>query len=90
MGDLFCARMTQQLQGIDVTTNKKGFLECEGEVLELLPAGTFRIRFSNGYEILAHLAGKMRLHRINLLPGDHVIVEMSPYDLTKGRVTRRR
>ena len=81
--------MTQQLQGIEVTTNKKGFLECNGEVLETLPAGTFRVRFPNGYEILAHLSGKMRLNRISLLPGDKVIFEMSPYDLTKGRVTRR-
>src|SRR3989338_2531034 len=62
--------MTQQLQGIEVTTNKKGFLECNGEVLETLPAGTFRVRFPNGYEILAHLSGKMRLNRISLLPGD--------------------
>lgn len=81
--------MSQQLRGLEVTTNKKGFLECDGEVMELLPAGTFRVRFANGYEILAHLSGKMRLNRINLLPGDKVITEMSPYDLTKGRVVRR-
>ena len=56
-------------------------------MLETLPAGTFRVRFPNGYEILAHLSGKMRLNRISLLPGDKVIIEMSPYDLTKGRVT---
>lgn len=69
--------------------NKKGFLEMRGTIEELLPSTMFRVRLENGHEILAHLAGKMRINRIKLLPGDTVTVEMSPYDLTKGRVTYR-
>lgn len=61
----------------------------QGEVLELMPAGTFKVLLENGHEILAHLSGKMRMNKIRLLPGDRVRVEMSPYDLTKGRVTYR-
>ena len=69
--------------------NSKDFLEMDGEVAELLPAATFRIRLENGHEILCHLAGRMRMHRIRLLPGDRVKVQMTPYDLTKGRITYR-
>ncbi len=69
--------------------NRKGFVEIDGEVLELLPAASFKIRLTNGHEILGHLAGKMRLNKIRLLPGDRVKVEMSPYDLTKGRINYR-
>ncbi len=64
-------------------------MEIDGEVLELLPAASFKIRLTNGHEILGHLAGKMRLNKIRLLPGDRVKVEMSPYDLTKGRINYR-
>jgi translation initiation factor IF-1 len=71
------------------TINSKDFLEMEGEVMELMPAGTFRVVFSNGHEILAHLSGKMRMNKIRLSVGDHVKVQMSPYDLTKGRITFR-
>ena len=71
------------------SVNKKGFLEGKGEIMELLPAATFKVRMENGHEILAHLSGKMRMHRIRLLPGDKVKVEMTPYDLTKGRVVYR-
>ena len=67
----------------------KDFLEMVGEVLELLPAATFKILLENGHEILAHLSGKMRMNKIRLLPGDKVKVQMSPYDLTKGRITYR-
>ncbi len=67
----------------------KEFVEIKGEVLELMPAATFRVRLENGHEILAHLSGRMRMHRIRLLPGDKVRVQMSPYDLTKGRITYR-
>lgn len=67
----------------------KDFLEIQGEVLELLPAGTFKIALESGHEILCHLSGKMRMNKIRLLPGDRVKVEMSPYDLTKGRITYR-
>ena len=67
----------------------KEFIEVEGEVLELLPAATFKVKLDNGNEILAYLAGKMRMNRIRLLPGDRVRIEMSPYDMGRGRVTYR-
>lgn len=69
--------------------NSKDFLEMEGEVLELMPAASFKVLLENGHEILAHLSGKMRMNKIRLLPGDKVKVEISPYDLTKGRITYR-
>jgi translation initiation factor IF-1 len=69
--------------------NKKGFIEVEGTVLESLPSITFRVELENGQEIMARLSGKMRMYRIMLLPGDKVRVEISPYDLTKGRITFR-
>lgn len=69
--------------------NKKGFLEVRGTVEELLPNATFRVRLENGHEVLAHLSGKMRMFKIRILPGDAVTLEMSPYDLTKGRITYR-
>ncbi|MFH1171088.1 MAG: translation initiation factor IF-1 [bacterium] len=68
----------------------KGFIEAQGTVEELLPSAMFRVKLENGHEILAHLSGKMRMNRIKLLPGDTVSIEMSPYDLTKGRITYRR
>lgn len=71
------------------TVNSKDFIEVQGEVLELMPATTFKVLLENGHEILAHLSGKMRMNKIRLLPGDKVKVEMSPYDLTKGRITYR-
>lgn len=71
------------------TVNKKGFLDIRGTVEELLPNATFRVRLENGHEVLAHLAGKMRMFKIRILPGDSVTLEMSPYDLTKGRITYR-
>ena len=77
----------QQSEGFHV--NKNGFIEIKGVVEELLPAGTFRVTLENGYVILAHLAGKMRMNKIRLIPGDGVKVEMSPYDVTKGRITYR-
>jgi len=67
----------------------KDFIEVDGEVLELLPAASFKIRLENGHEILAHLSGKMRMFKIRLLPGDKVKVQMTPYDLTKGRIIYR-
>jgi len=68
---------------------KKDFIELKGEVEELLPNATFRVKLENGHQILAHLSGKMRMNRIRLLPGDEVKVEMTPYDLNKGRITYR-
>ncbi len=65
------------------------FIESEGVVVELLPSASFRVALRDGREILAYLSGKMRMNKIRLLPGDRVRVEMSPYDLTKGRITYR-
>ena len=69
--------------------NKKGFIEVDGEIIESLPSITFRVMLENGQEIMARLSGKMRMYKIMLLPGDKVKIEMSPYDLTKGRITYR-
>ncbi|HZJ42093.1 MAG TPA: translation initiation factor IF-1 [Patescibacteria group bacterium] len=69
--------------------NAKDFIEMQGEVLELMPAASFKVALENGHEILAHLSGKMRMNRIRLLPGDKVKMQISPYDLTKGRITYR-
>jgi len=70
--------------------NKKGFLEMEGEVIDLLPNTSFKVVLENGHEVLAHLSGKMRMYKIRILPGDKVTVELSPYDMTKGRITYRK
>jgi len=64
-------------------------IKLEGVVKELLPNTMFRVEVAEGHIILAHISGKMRLHFIKLLPGDKVLMEMSPYDLTKGRIIRR-
>ncbi|APV43578.1 MULTISPECIES: translation initiation factor IF-1 [Dehalogenimonas] len=68
---------------------KKDAIEVEGTVLEALPNASFRVELANGHEVLAHISGKMRVHYIRILPGDRVLVELSPYDLTRGRVTYR-
>ncbi|MEC6997703.1 MAG: translation initiation factor IF-1 [Pseudomonadota bacterium] len=68
---------------------KEDVLEYEGIVSEILPNAMFRVKLENGHEILAHTAGRMRKHRIRILAGDKVIVEMSTYDLTKGRIIFR-
>ncbi len=64
-------------------------IELEGTVLEALPNATFRVDIGNGHQILAHISGKLRMNFIRILPGDKVTVQMSPYDLTKGRITWR-
>ena len=64
-------------------------IEVEGEVTELLPNTKFRVKLPNGKEVLAHISGKMRMHFIKILPGDKVLVEISRYDLSKGRITYR-
>ncbi len=76
-------------QDVEMNVNKKGFIEMKGQVVEALPGAEFRVELENGQEITAHLSGKMRMHRIMLITGDKVKVEISPYDLTKGRVTYR-
>ncbi len=68
---------------------KDGVIELEGVVTEALPNAMFKVKFENGHEILAHISGKLRTNYIRILPGDKVTVEMSPYDLTKGRITWR-
>lgn len=68
---------------------KKDFVEVEGVVEELLPSTNFKVRLSDEQTILAYLSGRMRMHRIKILPGDKVKVEMSPYDLSKGRIIYR-
>lgn len=68
---------------------KQDVIELEGTVLEALPNAMFKVELENGHEILAHISGKMRMHYIKILPGDKVKVEMSPYDLSKGRISFR-
>ena len=68
---------------------KKDSIEVEGEVLESMPNAMFRVELPNKHEVLAHVSGKMRMHFIRVLPGDKVLVELSPYDLTRGRITFR-
>ena len=70
-------------------STKKGFIEMQGEVTELLPNAMFRVVLEGGHEVLAMLSGKMRMNKIRVLPGDHVTMEMTPYDLTKGRIIYR-
>lgn len=68
---------------------KKEKIEVEGKVIERLPNTMFRVELANGHRILAHISGRMRKHYIKILPGDRVLVELSPYDLSRGRVTYR-
>lgn len=69
---------------------KEDVLELEGTVIEALPNAMFQVEFENGHRILAHISGKLRMNFIRILPGDKVTVEMSPYDLTRGRITWRK
>jgi len=68
---------------------KKEAIEVEGTVLESLPNAMFRVELPNGHKVLAHISGKIRLHYIKILPGDRVLIELSPYDLSRGRITYR-
>jgi len=69
--------------------SKEDIIEVEGKVLEPLPNAMFRVELNNGHKILAHVSGKIRMHFIRILPGDRVTVELSPYDLTRGRIVYR-
>ena len=69
--------------------SKQDLLEFKGKVTDLLPNAMFRVQLENGHVVTAHISGKMRMHYIKLLPGDKVKLEMSPYDLTKARITFR-
>ena len=68
---------------------QKEVIELTGTITETLPGTQFRVEFENGHKIIAHVAGKMRKHFIRIVPGDKVTVELTPYDLTKGRINRR-
>ena len=68
---------------------KEDAIEVEGTIVEPLPNAMFRVELENGHKVLAHISGKMRMHFIKILPGDKVTVELSPYDLTRGRITFR-
>jgi len=68
---------------------KKESIEVEGRIVEALPSAMFRVELPTGHKILAHISGKMRVHYIRILPGDRVLVELSPYDLNRGRITYR-
>jgi len=68
---------------------KEEGIQVEGTVIEPLPNAMFKVELDNGHEVLAHISGKMRMHYIRILPGDRVLVELSPYDLTRGRVVYR-
>ena len=68
---------------------KEGVIEMEGTIVEALPNAMFRVELSNGHKVLAHISGKMRQHYIRILPQDRVVVELSPYDLTRGRIVYR-
>jgi translation initiation factor IF-1 len=70
-------------------TKKDDAIELEGTVVEPLPNAMFRVELENGHKVLAHISGKMRMHYIRILPGDKVVVELSPYDLSRGRITYR-
>ena len=84
---------TQQKIAYHVAENevmaKEDSIEVQGTVLETLPNAMFRVEIENGHKILAHISGKMRMHFIKILPGDKVTVELTPYDLTRGRITYR-
>ena len=68
---------------------KKEAIEVEGTVVEALPNAMFRVELPNGHKVLAHISGKIRVHYIKIVPGDRVLIELSPYDLTRGRITYR-
>ena len=69
--------------------SKEDTIQMQGEILETLPNATFRVKLENGHVVLGHISGKMRMHYIKILPGDKVKMELSPYDLSRGRITFR-
>jgi len=78
------------IDGIRGPVAKEEAIEVEGTVIEPLPNAMFRVELDNGHKVLAHISGKMRMHYIRILPGDRVVVELSPYDLSRGRITFRK
>ena len=95
LGRRSCAEPQPRPQGVwvadrwDVMAKKEGALELEGTVVEALPNAMFRVELKNGHRVLATISGKMRQHYIRILPSDRVVVELSPYDLTRGRIVYR-
>ena len=79
----------QTIRNAEDMAKKDGAIEIEGQVVEPLPNAMFRVELANGHKVLAHISGKMRMHYIRILPGDRVVVELSPYDLTRGRIVYR-
>lgn len=69
--------------------SRKEVIEMDGVIVETLPSATFKVKLDNGHEVLARISGKMQIHSIKVLPGDKVTVELTPYDLTKGRIVKR-
>jgi translation initiation factor IF-1 len=87
----FCSRvmLCQRSGTTEDMAKKDGAIEVEGRVVEPLPNAMFRIELENGHKVLAHISGKMRQHYIRILPEDRVVVELSPYDLSRGRIVYR-
>lgn len=81
--------MNSSNQDLGRQTTNKEIIELEGKVIENLPNAIFRVQLDSGQSVIGHLAGKMRVNMIKVLPGDRVIIQMTPYDLTKGRIVRR-
>ena len=84
---MFDPQLTQENQ--EASLSKEEAIEVEGSVIEPLPNAMFKVELDNGHVVLAHISGKMRKYYIRILPGDRVTVELSPYDLTRGRITYR-
>ena len=82
-------RVVPHTRSRDLSNQKEEAFTVEGTVIEPLPNAMFRVELENGYTVLAHSSGKMRMHRIRILPGDKVQVEITPYDMTRGRITYR-
>jgi translation initiation factor IF-1 len=83
------SRAGERSWNVEDMAKKDGAIEVEGRVVEPLPNAMFRVELSNGHKVLAHISGKMRQHYIRILPEDRVVVELSPYDLTRGRIVYR-
>lgn len=84
-----CLSYSPVKKGVKIS-KKEGVIEAEGTILEALPNAMFRVELDNGHRVLAHISGKMRMHYIKILPGDKVRVEISPYDLSRGRIIFRK
>ena len=89
-GEPVASKVTQpQRMKCEDMPKKDGAIELEGTITESLPNAMFRVELDNGHKVLAHISGKMRMHYIRILPDDRVVVELSPYDLTRGRIVYR-